>query len=143
MSLDLSFGDECHSPGPDSPEVTITPAYQTTREGGGKFPVGFERGLGGPTIPDGTPVSVNRPPVIDTPVPEGAARAPVGPMLPSSEGEGRPTVSQRGATSDFEGLVDPFRLCSSPVLSGSFVPPGEYFGDSLRGPHTLFPLPPL
>jgi hypothetical protein len=34
--------------------------------------------------------------------------------------------------SDFGGLVDPYRLCSSPVLSGNFVPPGEYFGDSLR-----------
>jgi hypothetical protein len=33
MSL---FGDESRSPGPDSPDVTITPAYQTTREGGGE-----------------------------------------------------------------------------------------------------------
>jgi hypothetical protein len=93
MSL---FGDESRSPGPDSPDVTITPAYQTTRGGGGEFPVGFERGLGGPTIPDGTPVLANRPPVIDTPVSEGAVRAPVGPMLPSPRGEGLPTRSQRG-----------------------------------------------
>jgi hypothetical protein len=117
MSL---FDDESHSPGPDSPDVTITPAYQTTREGGGEFCVGFEKGLGGPTIPDGTPVLANRPPVIDTHVSEGAVRVPVGPMLSSpGRGEGRLTGSRKGAMLDFGGLVDPSRLCSSPVLSGS------------------------
>jgi hypothetical protein len=60
--------------------------------------MGFE---GGPSILDGTPVLANRPPVIDTPVSEGALRAPVGPMLPSPGGKGRPTGSQREAMSDF------------------------------------------
>jgi hypothetical protein len=95
--------------------------------------MGFERELGGPTIPDGTPVLANRPPVIDTPVSEGAMRAPVGPMLPSPRGEGLPTGPQRGDMSDFGGLVDPSRLCSSHVLSRNFVPPGKYFGDSQMG----------
>jgi hypothetical protein len=95
--------------------------------------VGFERGLGGPSIPDETSVLANRPPVIDTPVSEDAVRAPVGSMLPSQGGRGLPTGSQRGAMSDLGGLVDPSRLCSSPVLLGNFVPPREYFGDSMRG----------
>jgi hypothetical protein len=82
-----SFDLLCRGPGPDSPEVTITSAYQTTQEGKGRLPLGFERGMGGLTIPDGAPVLAYCPPLIDAPLPEVALRAPVGPMHPSSEGE--------------------------------------------------------
>jgi hypothetical protein len=68
-SFEILLGDECRGSGPDSLEATIIAAYQTTQEGGGRLPLGFERGMGGLTIPDRAPVLANRPTLTDAHVP--------------------------------------------------------------------------
>jgi hypothetical protein len=102
-------------------------------------PLGFWKGDGGLTISDRAPVLGNRPPLTDAPVPKVALTAPVGPRHPSPEGERIPASSQRRTMADLGELVDLSQRCSSPVLLGNFVSPGEHFGNSLRGHRPCYP----
>jgi hypothetical protein len=95
-SFEFLLGDECRGHGPESPKATIISACKTTQKGGGRLPLGFERGMGRLTIPDIAQVLANRIQLTDVPVPEVALRAPVCPKHSSPERERIPARSQKG-----------------------------------------------
>jgi hypothetical protein len=106
-SFNLLMGDECHGPGPDSPEACHHICLSNNSGQGRDARLGFWKGNGRLIIPDRAPVLVNRQPLTDFPVPEVALRAPVASMNPSPEGERLTAIGLSGGHARFRRISRP------------------------------------